>query len=97
MPKAAKPKKKIKSPVKTKKVAPKKIAKASSKPTSQQKEKTAKKTLKVSDKKIMTLYGYWRSGASWRVRLTLLLKGFKYDKDIEYIPVNLIKDGGEQF
>ena len=45
----------------------------------------------------MTLYGYWRSGASWRVRLMLFLKGYKFDKDIEYIPVNLVKDGGEQF
>ena len=45
----------------------------------------------------MTLYGYWRSGATWRVRLALFLKGFKFDKDIEYIPVNLVKDGGEQF
>ena len=42
----------------------------------------------------MTLYGYWRSGASWRVRLCLFLKGFELGKDIEYIPVNLVT--GEQ-
>ena len=44
----------------------------------------------------MTLYGYWRSGCTWRVRLALRLKGFNLGKDIEYIPVHLLKDGGEQ-
>jgi maleylpyruvate isomerase len=32
-----------------------------------------------------TLYGYWRSGASWRVRIALALKGIDYT----YMPVNL--------
>lgn len=40
----------------------------------------------------MRLYNYWRSSASWRVRIGLALKGLSY----EYIPVNLIADGGEQ-
>ena len=46
-------------------------------------------------KKLMTLYGYWRSGASWRVRLALGLKGFRMDGDdqqVEYIPINLFKN-----
>ena len=43
----------------------------------------------------MTLYGYWRSGASWRVRSVLNLKGFT-DEEIEYKYVHLVKDGGEQ-
>jgi hypothetical protein len=41
-----------------------------------------------------TLYGYWRSGATWRVRLALALKGFHFGKDVEYIAINLVK--GEQ-
>lgn len=40
----------------------------------------------------MKLYGYWRSSCTWRVRIALAYKGL----DHEYIPVNLIKDGGEQ-
>lgn len=44
----------------------------------------------------MTLYGYWRSGATWRVRLALALKGFNYGKEVEYVPVHLVKDGGDQ-
>jgi maleylpyruvate isomerase len=38
------------------------------------------------------LYGYWRSSCSWRVRLALEFKGLAY----EYVPVHLVKDGGEQ-
>lgn len=34
-----------------------------------------------------TLYGYWRSGCSWRVRIALELKGIEYN----YIPVDLSK------
>ncbi len=40
----------------------------------------------------MKLYNYWRSSASWRVRIALNLKGVAY----EYVPVNLIANGGEQ-
>jgi maleylpyruvate isomerase len=38
------------------------------------------------------LYNYWRSSASWRVRIALNYKGVAY----EYVPVSLVKDGGEQ-
>lgn len=38
------------------------------------------------------LYGYWRSSASYRVRIALNLK----DLDYTYVPVHLIADGGEQ-
>eukprot|EP01013_Petalomonas_cantuscygni_P016482 TRINITY_DN33492_c0_g1_i1.p1 TRINITY_DN33492_c0_g1~~TRINITY_DN33492_c0_g1_i1.p1 ORF type:complete len:272 (-),score=63.20 TRINITY_DN33492_c0_g1_i1:249-1040(-) len=37
-----------------------------------------------------TLFSYWRSSASWRVRIALNLKG----KSFDYVPVNLLK--GEQ-
>lgn len=39
-----------------------------------------------------TLYGYWRSSASWRVRIGLHLKGLAFDT----VPVHLVRDGGEQ-
>lgn len=39
-----------------------------------------------------TLYSYWRSSSSWRVRLMLAAKGIEY----ETIPVHLVRDGGEQ-
>lgn len=39
---------------------------------------------------MMTLYGYWRSSASYRVRIALNIKGAEY----RYVPVNLVK--GEQ-
>jgi maleylpyruvate isomerase len=38
------------------------------------------------------LYGFWRSTATWRVRIALAHKGLPF----EYEPVNLRKDGGEQ-
>ncbi|MGB3727001.1 MAG: maleylacetoacetate isomerase [Glaciecola sp.] len=38
------------------------------------------------------LYGYWRSSASYRVRIALNLKQIQY----EYIPVHLLKEGGQQ-
>ena len=38
----------------------------------------------------MKLFGYWRSGATYRVRIVMALKGVEYD----YQPVNLLK--GEQ-
>ncbi len=41
----------------------------------------------------MKLYSYFRSSASFRVRIALALKGLSYD----YIPVHLIKEGGQQF
>ncbi len=40
----------------------------------------------------MRLYNYWRSSASWRVRIALNLKGIAY----EYDAVSLIADGGRQ-
>lgn len=40
----------------------------------------------------MKLYGYWRSSASYRVRIALHLKALDFD----YMPVHLVKDGGEQ-
>jgi maleylpyruvate isomerase len=40
----------------------------------------------------MKLHGYWRSSASWRVRIALNLKGLAY----EYAAVNLVADGGQQ-
>ncbi|AWL11343.1 Maleylpyruvate isomerase [Saliniradius amylolyticus] len=40
----------------------------------------------------LKLYGYWRSSASYRVRIALNLKQLDYD----YVPVHLVKDGGEQ-
>lgn len=39
----------------------------------------------------LTLKGYWRSSASWRVRIALNLKGLSYT----YEPVHLVRDGGE--
>jgi maleylpyruvate isomerase len=38
------------------------------------------------------LYGYFRSSASYRVRIALGLKGIGF----ETIPIHLVKDGGEQ-
>ena len=40
----------------------------------------------------MRLYNYWRSSASWRVRIALAHKSLPY----EYVAVSLLKDGGEQ-
>lgn len=40
----------------------------------------------------MKLYGYWRSSASWRVRIGLALKGV----DVEHHSVHLVRDGGQQ-
>ncbi|WP_437596727.1 maleylacetoacetate isomerase [Sorangium sp. So ce590] len=40
----------------------------------------------------LTLYGYWRSSCSWRVRIALAHKRAPH----AYRPVNLVRDGGEQ-
>jgi maleylacetoacetate isomerase len=40
----------------------------------------------------MILNSYWRSGASYRLRIALNLKGLNYDTK----PVHLVKNGGEQ-
>jgi len=40
----------------------------------------------------MRLYGFWRSTATWRVRIALAHKGIPY----EYVPVHLTRAGGEQ-
>ncbi|RYZ38687.1 MAG: maleylacetoacetate isomerase [Myxococcaceae bacterium] len=42
--------------------------------------------------KHVRLHGYWRSSASWRVRIALNLKGIPFD----YLAVHLVKDGGQQ-
>jgi maleylacetoacetate isomerase len=39
----------------------------------------------------LKLYGYWRSSASYRVRIALHYKTLDYD----YIPVHLVKEGGQ--
>ena len=41
---------------------------------------------------MIKLYNYFRSSASYRVRIALNLKGLPY----EYLPVHLLKDGGQQ-
>lgn len=40
-----------------------------------------------------TLYSYFRSSASWRVRSALALKGVPYT----YAPIHLLEGGGQQF
>ena len=40
----------------------------------------------------MKLYSYFRSSASYRVRIALNVKNLPY----EYAPVHLVRDGGEQ-
>lgn len=42
---------------------------------------------------MLKLYSYWRSSASYRVRIALELKNITY----EYAPVHLAQNGGEQF
>ena len=41
----------------------------------------------------LLLYSYWRSSASYRVRIALELKGLRY----EYEPVHLLANGGVQY
>lgn len=40
----------------------------------------------------LSLHGYWRSSASYRVRIALNIKQLPF----EYVPVHLVKGGGEQ-
>ena len=40
----------------------------------------------------MKLFGYWRSSATYRVRIVLALKDIAYD----YEPVNLLKGGTKE-
>lgn len=39
------------------------------------------------------LHGYWRSSASYRVRIAMNIKQLDYN----YVPVHLAKDGGQQY
>lgn len=49
--------------------------------------------MKLSDAAApLILYDYWRSSASYRVRIALNLKGLDYGQR----PVHLVRDGGEQ-
>ncbi len=41
---------------------------------------------------MLKLYSYFRSSAAFRVRIALALKGLPF----EYVPVHLLKDGGQQ-
>ena len=41
---------------------------------------------------MLKLYNYFRSSASYRVRIALRFKGLAYD----YAPVHLLKEGGQQ-
>ena len=41
---------------------------------------------------MIRLYSYWRSSASWRVRIGLNLKGLSFD----YVAIHLVEDGGHQ-
>jgi len=41
---------------------------------------------------VLKLYTYFRSSASYRVRIALNLKGLAY----EAVPVHLVRDGGQQ-
>jgi maleylpyruvate isomerase len=46
----------------------------------------------MSEATELVLYGFWRSTATWRVRIALAYKGIAYD----YRPVHLLREGGEQ-
>lgn len=41
----------------------------------------------------LTLYGYWRSSAAYRVRIALGLKGM----NVQQVPVHLVRGGGENW
>lgn len=42
---------------------------------------------------MLKLYSYWRSSASYRVRIALALKDIPH----ELVPIHLVKEGGEQY
>jgi maleylpyruvate isomerase len=44
------------------------------------------------DQPPLILRGYWRSSATWRVRIALHYKNI----DFQYLPVHLVREGGEQ-
>lgn len=46
----------------------------------------------MSEENSITLYGYWRSSAAYRVRIALNLKGLNYRSQ----SVHLVRNGGEQ-
>jgi maleylacetoacetate isomerase len=46
----------------------------------------------MTQTKNLTLHSYWRSSASYRVRMALNLKGLDY----QIQPVHLVRDGGQQ-
>ena len=48
--------------------------------------------MKAENHDQLKLYSYWRSSAAYRVRIALNLKGLSFQS----IPVNLIRQGGEQ-
>lgn len=48
--------------------------------------------MKVEAAEQLSLYGYWRSSAAYRVRIALNLKGLAYQQ----LPVHLTRQGGEQ-
>jgi len=49
-------------------------------------------TKKQKTSSTVTLYSYWRSSCSWRVRIALAMKEIQYD----YVAVHLLNNGGEQ-
>jgi maleylacetoacetate isomerase len=54
---------------------------------------TSKQHAPASGVDSLVLYGYWRSSASYRVRMALNLKGLDYEQRF----VHLVRDGGQQY
>src|SRR5579875_3502704 len=48
--------------------------------------------IRHQERRPMKLYSYFRSSASYRVRIALNLKRLPYD----YVPVHMLRDGGQQ-
>ena len=46
---------------------------------------------------VYSLYGYFRSSTSYRVRIALEYKGLQRGVHWSYIPIHLVQDGGEQY